>query len=113
MSTTVNKMIEETKEDVGIYHHVDGCYTVIGPVPEGLPLRSKVYDKDGSPLLLRGIVKADAPPAVYDLQFQTIDSILIVEPDVKPKAQKAKKDKPKKASKDDNDIDDTYVDSMT
>ena len=113
MTSTVNKMIEETKEDVGIYHHVDGCYTVLGPVPEGLPLRSKVYSKDGSALLLRGVVKADAAPAVYDLHFETTDSILIVKPDVEPKAQKAKQDKPKKATKDDDDIDDTYVDSMT
>lgn len=109
MITTVNNLKEKTQEDVGIYHHVDGCYTLLGPVPEGIEIGTPAYSADGSTLLLRGIAQADSPSAAYELKFKTTDVILLVKPE--PKAPK--RSKKKTVEQDITDVDDTDVDSMT
>ncbi len=109
MLTTVNKLREKTQQDVGVYHHVDGCYTLLGPVPEGIELGTPAYSADGATLLLRGIAHADSPSAAYELRFKTTDVILLTKPE--PKAPK--KAKKKAVEQDMTDVDDTDVDSMT
>lgn len=110
MLTTVNKLKEATKEDVGIYHHVDACVTLLGPVPEGIVIGQPAYAEDGSALLLRGIAYAEAPSVEYELKFKKIDTVLLEPPAPK---KKATKQPAKKVEEDMPEVDDTDVDSMT
>lgn len=113
MLNTVNSLRDKMKKDVGIYHHVEGCYTLLGPVPDGLTIGTPAYTKEGSPLLLRAIAQADAPSTEYELKFETIESVLVEQPDVEAKAPKKAKRKAPPAVEDIPDVDDTDVDSMT
>ena len=113
MLTTVNELKEQTKADVGIYHHVDGCYTVIGPVPEGVEIGVRAYNTSGGSLLLRAVAKADAPSVVYNLKYATVDAVLLEMPDAEEKVQKKTTRKAKKVEQEIPDVDDTDVDSMT
>ena len=98
MQSTVNKLRELTQDDVGIYHHVDGCYTVLGPVPMGVAIGEPAYAPDGSALMLRGIAEFGAPAAVYELEFSVIDDVLVTAPSApKKSSKKAKKAEPEPA----------------
>ncbi len=113
MLSTVNQLKEQTKEDVGIYHHVDGCYTILGPVPDGLTLGTPAFTAEGHTLLLRAVAHSDAPSVAYELKFKTTDVILLEQPEATPKPAKKTKRKAAPVEQDITDVDDTDVDSMT
>jgi hypothetical protein len=100
MITTVNKLREELGKDIGIFHHVDGCYTVIAPVPEGAEIGGQYWQEDGSLLLLRGIAHLGGEETTYELNFESVSVVLTEQPVPAPKStRKSRKEAEAEAAK--------------
>lgn len=99
MITTVNKLREELGKDIGIFHHVDGCYTVIAPVPEGAEIGGQYWQEDGSLLLLRGIAHLGGEETTYELNFESVSVILTEQPAPVKSTRKSRKEAEAEAAK--------------
>ena len=99
MATTVNKLREELGKDIGIFHHVDGCYTVIAPVPEGAEIGGQYWQEDGSLLLLRGIAHLGGEETTYELNFESVSVVLTEKPAPVKSTRKSRKEAEAEAAK--------------
>jgi hypothetical protein len=103
MRKSIDQYKAEQQCDVAVFHHVDGCYTVIGRLPEGAEVSSVCYTADNKRLIIRDIARLSDMARDYQQGFFVLDEPATCAD--KPKAKKSKK----KALK----ADDELVVSMT
>jgi hypothetical protein len=103
MRKTIDQYKTEQQCDVAVFHHVDGCYSTIGRLPEGAEVASVCYTTDDKRLIVRDIARLSDMVRHYKQGFLVLDGQPTLADKPKPKTAK------KKAVK----ADDELVVSMT
>ena len=89
MRKTIDQYKTEQQCDVAVFHHVDGCYSIIGRLPEGAEVASACYTTDDKRLIIRDIARLSDMVRDYKQGFLVLDGEATCA--VKPKAKPAKK----------------------
>jgi len=103
MRKSIDQYKAEQQCDVAVFHHVDGCYSTIGRLPEGAEVASVCYTADDKRLIVRDIARLSDMVRAYKQGFLVLDG----------QATCADKPKPKTAKKKAVKADDELVVSMT
>lgn len=91
MRKSIDYLRAELQADVGVFHHVDGCYSVISKVPEGATVSSVCLTSDGKRLILRDIARLSDEARHFRQGFLVLEEDLTVETKSKPKKKSTAK----------------------